>query len=84
MTGQGQREPAVRKLADILNLEKAVMTADVMHWQSATDRTIITMGANFVLQVKEIQSKFMHATECAQVRFATDQCRRRPASTGGR
>ena len=53
--------PAVRELLDILSLEGAVVTADAMHCQKATARTIIEQGADYVLQVKENQRKLMLA-----------------------
>lgn len=51
--------PAVQELLEILNLKGGVITADAMHCQKKTAKTIIDSEADYILQVKNNQPTLM-------------------------
>lgn len=50
--------PAVRELIEMLNIEGMVVTADAMHCQKETAKTIIDNKGDYVLQLKANQGNF--------------------------
>ena len=50
--------PAVRELIEMLDIEGIVITADAMHCQKETAKTIIDNKGDYVLQLKANQGKF--------------------------
>lgn len=50
--------PAVQELIEMLNIKGMVITADAMHCQKETAKTIIDNGGDYVLQLKGNQKNF--------------------------
>lgn len=69
--------PAVRELLEILSLKGAVVTADAMHCQKETAKTIIDKQADYLLQVKDNQPGLLDAIFNEFDRYAENSFRDR-------
>lgn len=67
--------PAVRELLEIINLKGAVVTADAMHCQKKTAKTIIEQDADYILQVKDNQSGLLKQIVDIYDRYAEENYR---------
>lgn len=71
--------PAVQELINLLDLKGAVVTADAMHCQVDTARTIIDKGADYILMVKGNQPSLqvaLHDAIIAELESEDSQVRR--------
>ena len=69
--------PAVKELLEILNLKGAVVTADAMHCQKETAKTIIEKEADYVLQVKDNQPALRKAIKAEFDRYEAENYKAR-------
>ena len=58
VNSKSNERPAVRELIEMLDIEGIVITADAMHCQKETAKTIIDNKGDYVLQLKANQGKF--------------------------
>lgn len=65
--------PAVRALLDVLDVSDAIVTLDALHCQKATLSTLISRGADYLVQVKANQRTLYKAVNsCFETAFAEE------------
>ena len=63
--------PAVQELIEMLDVEGMIITADAMHCQKETARTIVDNGGDYVLQLKANQQHFFARAILSKCRHHT-------------
>jgi predicted transposase YbfD/YdcC len=67
--------PKIRELIQTLKLKDKIFTADALHCQKETSKTIVETGNNYVLQVKSNQKKLLRQLQINSFTEKTDPSR---------